>query len=97
MSAGPSILKTKGTHTVNHATTSEMVALKSGDESFFDFSGARSLGSIENEDSQPPTKRRKQDAKSGKGLRHFSMKVSIFCDHLQISEGCMYKKPISLD
>ncbi|XP_053210684.1 transcription factor Dp-1-like [Panonychus citri] len=75
MSAGPSILKTKGSHSANHLASGELVAVKTGDESFFDFSGARSLGSIENEDSQPPVKRRKQDAKSGKGLRHFSMKV----------------------
>jgi len=31
---------------------------------------------IENDNGQPPLKRRKQDAKSGKGLRHFSMKVN---------------------
>jgi hypothetical protein len=29
--------------------------------------------------SQTPAKRRKQDPKTGKGLRHFSMKVSNYC------------------
>lgn len=78
MSGGPSILKTKG-HSTNHLGAGELIAVKTED-SFFDFSGALSLGSIENDDSVPPVKRRKQDAKTGKGLRHFSMKVTYTSD-----------------
>ena len=69
----PSILKTKTGHLPDPAN---------GDDQFREFalladaaSAASNNGNYSNS-YHTPTKRKKQDPKTGKGLRHFSMKVS---------------------
>ncbi|XP_074594132.1 transcription factor Dp-1-like [Brevipalpus obovatus] len=85
--AGPSILKTKASHTTDTGIGGDLIAAQRvvADGVNSDASALAALAmegkagrycpEIENDNGQPPLKRRKQDAKSGKGLRHFSMKV----------------------
>jgi len=81
--SSPSILKAKSGHILDTTAGQTMITVP---DDFADFnlltaaattaSNASTFTAIENNE-QPPIKRRKQDPKTGKGLRHFSMKVSI--------------------
>lgn len=89
--AGPSILKTKPSHSLDSliSASSDLVAATrsaSNDHPLvpdaatltalaMDSKAGRFCTEIENDNGQPPLKKRKQDSKTGKGLRHFSMKV----------------------
>ncbi|RWS28870.1 transcription factor Dp-1-like protein [Leptotrombidium deliense] len=74
--SGPSILKTKSGHSAD-----QTLIAASADDSYGDINlltAAATASTLnygyDSNGSQPPAKRRKQDPKTGKGLRHFSMK-----------------------
>ena len=76
----PSILKTKTGHLAEASSNS-----LGNDDQFREFtllaeaaSAASNNGNYSNNNNyHTPSKRKKQDPKTGKGLRHFSMKVSL--------------------
>lgn len=83
----PSILKTKTGHLPESANSL-------GNDDFRELnlfaeaatSAASNNGNYSNNNNSyhTPSKRKKQDPKTGKGLRHFSMKVSLICLYVLI-------------
>ncbi|RWS13547.1 transcription factor Dp-1-like protein [Dinothrombium tinctorium] len=88
--SGPSILKAKTGH-----SSEPTIITATSEDSYSDFNiltaaaTASSVGYAYDNGNQPPAKRRKQDPKTGKGLRHFSMKV---CEKVKLKGTTTYNE-----